>query len=377
MNKMPKAFRPIAELLEDRLVPTAPVDCCPKVLYPMGQSSTSLFQASISASFSFSAQAQFSSQSSSISSTTTTTITGTGSASATSSVTASLSGGVLHISGSARADLIVLRSGHNLIHIAGMSFRADDCLEIVIHGKGGNDVIDCRGLKLPADRVCSIFGDAGNDTILGGSCAEIIHGGAGDDKLIGNGGKDYLCGGQGNDRLEGCQGDDLLDGGQGRDHLLGGLGADTLLSALDGFVDRLDGGGGLDTILPSLIGTALSHDVADILLSMEFKFPWHPGNPPGQTPTSKAVSVDTLRADLAGRLGVPVENVHVVRVEEGYWPDTSLGCPEPGMAYAQVLVRGRRVVLEANNRTYEYHTDDAFTGRFVLCESPMGTLYPL
>jgi len=42
-----------------------------------------------------------------------------------------------------------------------------------------------------------------------------------------------------------------------------------------------------------------------------------------------------------------------------------------------VLVRGRRVVLEANGVTYEYHNDDAFTGRFILCDSPMGTLYPL
>ncbi len=46
------------------------------------------------------------------------------------------------------------------------------------------------------------------------------------------------------------------------------------------------------------------------------------------------------------------------------WPDTSLGCPQKGMMYAQVITPGFRVVLAVNDQDYEYHTDNA---RVVLC----------
>ncbi|MCS6843693.1 MAG: hypothetical protein NZ528_05105 [Caldilineales bacterium] len=60
-------------------------------------------------------------------------------------------------------------------------------------------------------------------------------------------------------------------------------------------------------------------------------------------------------ADLSARLGVPAEQIKVVEVLEVTWPDASLGCPQPGMMYAQVIVEGLKVVLEANGRTYAYH----------------------
>lgn len=60
-------------------------------------------------------------------------------------------------------------------------------------------------------------------------------------------------------------------------------------------------------------------------------------------------------ADLAQRLGVPPEDITVVEAEEVLWPDAALGCPEPGMAYAQVVTEGLRVVLEVDGHTYAYH----------------------
>jgi hypothetical protein len=45
-------------------------------------------------------------------------------------------------------------------------------------------------------------------------------------------------------------------------------------------------------------------------------------------------------------------------VEAVDWSDTSLGCPEPGMAYAQVITPGYLIVLGAAGQTYEYHTDE-------------------
>lgn len=62
------------------------------------------------------------------------------------------------------------------------------------------------------------------------------------------------------------------------------------------------------------------------------------------------------REALADWLGVSREEIKVIEVEEVEWPDTSLGCPQPGMAYAQVIVPGCRVTLDAADETYEVHT---------------------
>jgi len=62
-------------------------------------------------------------------------------------------------------------------------------------------------------------------------------------------------------------------------------------------------------------------------------------------------------ADLSQQLSVPEESVLVKSVEAVQWPDASLGCPQPGMLYAQVLTPGYLVVLTVENQTYEYHAD--------------------
>lgn len=75
--------------------------------------------------------------------------------------------------------------------------------------------------------------------------------------------------------------------------------------------------------------------------------------------------VAAVRADAARRLGQDPARVRVVSLEAVDWPDTSLGCPEQGKFYAQVITPGYRVVVRAGNTDYEYHTDRA--GNFVLC----------
>ena len=39
------------------------------------------------------------------------------------------------------------------------------------------------------------------------------------------------------------------------------------------------------------------------------------------------------------------------------WGDTSLGCPMPGMVYAQVITPGFRLVFDYQGQQNEYHTD--------------------
>jgi hypothetical protein len=75
--------------------------------------------------------------------------------------------------------------------------------------------------------------------------------------------------------------------------------------------------------------------------------------------------VDLAKSDLSKRTGVPVAKISVVSSEAVEWPNSALGCPEPGMVYAQVITPGRKVVLNAGGKTYEYHTGD---GRAVTCQ---------
>jgi hypothetical protein len=67
--------------------------------------------------------------------------------------------------------------------------------------------------------------------------------------------------------------------------------------------------------------------------------------------------VRQAKADLARRLAITDDQVDLVELKAVVWPDASLGCPQPGMMYAQVLTPGYRVVLEAKGESYPYHTD--------------------
>jgi len=72
------------------------------------------------------------------------------------------------------------------------------------------------------------------------------------------------------------------------------------------------------------------------------------------------------KQDLAGRLAIEVNQIGLASVEAVDWPDASLGCPEPGRVYAQVITPGYRIVLETAGESYEYHTDTQ--QRVLFCE---------
>jgi len=76
-------------------------------------------------------------------------------------------------------------------------------------------------------------------------------------------------------------------------------------------------------------------------------------------------SVALCVADLAEQLEVSEVDIQVLSAEPVDWPDTSLGCPEPGMMYAQVITPGFQVTLQVGEEVYEYHTDGK---RAVTCD---------
>ena len=65
--------------------------------------------------------------------------------------------------------------------------------------------------------------------------------------------------------------------------------------------------------------------------------------------------VNQSKDDLAERLGVGPEEITVRSVEATEFPDTSLGVPEPGKVYAQVVTPGYIIKLAVDGQTYEYH----------------------
>ena len=83
------------------------------------------------------------------------------------------------------------------------------------------------------------------------------------------------------------------------------------------------------------------------------------------TPAGATAALAAARRDLAQRQKVDESQITLVRAEAVDWPDSSLGCPQPGMMYLQVITPGYRLVLAAGGVSVEYHTDAG--GRFVVC----------
>ena len=65
--------------------------------------------------------------------------------------------------------------------------------------------------------------------------------------------------------------------------------------------------------------------------------------------------VDQAIADLAERLDVGPDEIAVQSVEATEFPDASLGVPEQGKVYAQVIMPGYVIRLVVNSTVYEYH----------------------
>lgn len=72
--------------------------------------------------------------------------------------------------------------------------------------------------------------------------------------------------------------------------------------------------------------------------------------------------------DLARQRGVDPARIQVVAVEAVEWPDSSLGCPQPGRAYAQVITPGYRIRLTLDGQPVVYHADRS--NRVILCANP-------
>ena len=81
------------------------------------------------------------------------------------------------------------------------------------------------------------------------------------------------------------------------------------------------------------------------------------------------VLVEKAREDLAKRLSIPLSQIDLVEAADVVWSNASLGCPQPGMMYADVLTPGVLIVLNANGQEYEYHAGKS--SDLFLCVNPI------
>ena len=70
---------------------------------------------------------------------------------------------------------------------------------------------------------------------------------------------------------------------------------------------------------------------------------------------------------LADELDVDEADFRLASSEGMGWSDTSLGCPQEGMAYAQVLTPGYRLVFDLAGTSYPVHTNSDGS-HMVICE---------
>ena len=91
-----------------------------------------------------------------------------------------------------------------------------------------------------------------------------------------------------------------------------------------------------------------------------------------QTPVVGEVPDSILSAakkELAGKLNVDADLIDVKESMFVVWSDGSLGCPRPDEVYTQAEEPGYRIILEYEDREYDYRASER--GYLFLCELPM------
>lgn len=199
-------------------------------------------------------------------------------------VSASLSGGLLTVSGGKGSDhvLVVCRGGLVKVNSKNPRTGSVACAKVsevdAVMGTG-NDLVNFSAVgtdngfgqrDLPGgfghgtgaaadlgsgnDRYVGgksafnlVLGGPGNDHMTGGRFRDSLQGGSGNDSLASGFGRDILLGNSGNDKLNAGADDDLLSGNAGDDVLIGGAGADLLGGGAG--MDRLFGGPGPDQLI--------------------------------------------------------------------------------------------------------------------------------
>ena len=140
-----------------------------------------------------------------------------------------LDNGVVKVTGTGSDDTICVFAPRGRVdvlraHMNGRNwnFSLSAITGVEVDAGVGNDIVTANLPELGS----YVYGNDGNDTLVGGAADDSLSGGSGDDQLSGMGGNDVLNGNAGRDKLMGYEGNDSLYGGNGNDKLIGGPGFD-------------------------------------------------------------------------------------------------------------------------------------------------------
>jgi len=110
-------------------------------------------------------------------------------------------------------------------------------------------------------------------------------------------------------------------------------------------------------LTPTLM-TELTEPISPVLPLSPVKEPIMPASTQNVKPIKGGeTALAAAIADLSQQTGAATDTITLVSMEAKEWGDTSLGCPQEGFMYAQVITPGYLMVLAAQDKTYEYHTD--------------------
>lgn len=96
--------------------------------------------------------------------------------------------------------------------------------------------------------------------------------------------------------------------------------------------------------------------------------------PVTEMPDPTVVEQDVLRF-VAEQYGTSPENISVVSRAEQEWPSAALGCPQPGIDYAQMVTAGYQFILDVQGQTVEVHTDIG-NNAYVFCDAESASAEP-
>lgn len=78
-------------------------------------------------------------------------------------------------------------------------------------------------------------------------------------------------------------------------------------------------------------------------------------NPPGDTFLPLSKYEEMAVNDLSAKIHIAPENITIQKSENHTWNDSSLGCPQKGYFYSQMISPGYIIELTAAGKTYQYH----------------------
>ncbi|HSL43328.1 MAG TPA: hypothetical protein VK897_07845 [Anaerolineales bacterium] len=90
-----------------------------------------------------------------------------------------------------------------------------------------------------------------------------------------------------------------------------------------------------------------------------------PSQPTSSDPALQGL-IEAARENLSQRLNIPQTQINLIEAKSVIWPDSSVGCPQPGVRYKQVQEDGALIILQVRRVVYEYHAGG--TRGLFLCE---------